>query len=104
MSEKRKYPRTPVELDVVFSLDGKEIVGRSRDLSIGGMFIFTDQMPAFGASIELGVHFGGALGTLSFPSVVRWRDKDGFGVQFGLLGARETYAIAQTLSKAKSGS
>ena len=102
MSDKRKYPRTPVALDVVFHVDGEEVVARSRDLSIGGMFVFSKKNPPFGASIDLVVDFGGVRGSMTLPSVVRWRDSDGFGVQFGLLGARETHAIAQVLSKAKA--
>ncbi len=31
------------------------------------------------------------------PAVVRWSKSDGFGVQFGLLGAVETHLIAKLL-------
>jgi hypothetical protein len=35
---------------------------------------------------------------VELPGVVRWSNEGGFGVQFGLLGARETHSIARILS------
>jgi len=35
------------------------------------------------------------LGPVQVPGFVRWHRADGFGVQFGLLGARETHAIGR---------
>jgi type IV pilus assembly protein PilZ len=32
---------------------------------------------------------------MALPAVVRWTSKDGMGVQFGLLGARETHEITE---------
>jgi hypothetical protein len=31
----------------------------------------------------------------ALPCVVRWTGADGMGVQFGLIGARETHAITE---------
>jgi hypothetical protein len=31
--------------------------------------------------------------------VVRWKSKDGIGVQFGLLGAKQTYALTEFLAR-----
>jgi hypothetical protein len=36
---------------------------------------------------------------LRLSGTVRWSHGDGFGVQFGLLGARETFAITQLTKK-----
>jgi hypothetical protein len=31
--------------------------------------------------------------TMILPGIVRWTTHDGMGIQFGALGARETYAV-----------
>jgi len=38
---------------------------------------------------------------LKIPGIVRWTKGDGFGVQFQLLGARETHGLALLVSKGK---
>jgi type IV pilus assembly protein PilZ len=43
--------------------------------------------------------FTGTKGDLRLPAIVRWTKPDGFGVQFGSLGARETHAISQLLKR-----
>ncbi len=37
------------------------------------------------------------IGRAQVPGFVRWHRADGFGVQFGLIGARETHAIGQLI-------
>ncbi|MGC4068785.1 MAG: hypothetical protein QM784_29895 [Polyangiaceae bacterium] len=41
-------------------------------------------------------------GELRVSAIVRWTQPDGFGVQFQLLGAKETYVIAR-LMRGKTG-
>ena len=72
--------------------------GIGRDISIGGMFIQTEQPAPFGADVIVRVR----LRTPSkddqdfdLPGVVRWVRSGGMGVQFGLLGALETHAITE---------
>jgi hypothetical protein len=36
---------------------------------------------------------------LKLPGTVRWAKPGGLGIQFGLLGARETHSIAQLLKR-----
>ncbi len=100
MIEKRKFPRKPVDLSAAIIVAGSSepIEGRVRDLSIGGGFILVNAVLAFGARIEVRIDFPAPAGSLKLPAVVRWSDDDGVGVQFGLLGARETHAIANAIS------
>jgi len=72
--------------------------GIVRDISIGGMFIeSTESAPPFGTDITIVGDVPGLSGSARLPAVVRWVKPGGFGVQFGLLGARETHAIAKLL-------
>lgn len=96
MREKREHIRAPYQVDVQVSGDWIGTV-TSRDLSVGGMFLLTpDGMssPAMGAELELRFAAPGNP-ELRIPGIVRWLSADGFGVQFGLLGVRETNAIGK---------
>lgn len=101
MIEKRQHPRQAVDLEASVSVDGSSdvIPGRVRDLSIGGMFFVGDVQLAFGTKVTVSIMFPKPSGELKFPGVVRWRGEDGIGVQFGLVGAKETHAIAQAVRK-----
>ena len=93
----RRHQRAPLSLPVEFVVRGStdRVSGRAKDISLGGMFIETATPPAF--SEELVVHL--ALPKVKKPialkAVVRWTRTGGMGVQFGLLGARETHAITE---------
>ena len=74
--------------------------GRGKDISVGGMYVETEQPLAFGAELVVQVTLPGQKAAFSIPAVVRWvRAGEGMGVQFGLIGARETHAITE-LTKA----
>jgi type IV pilus assembly protein PilZ len=70
-------------------------VGRARDISLGGMFIVTEQPLPFATEIVVHVMLPGHKSEFALPSVVRWVGGGGMGVQFGLIGARETHAITE---------
>lgn len=96
MQEKRVHPRVQLDLEVVCEVkDLPAISGRTRDVSMGGMFIDADQSPAFGSPCTILARF--PAGEVRLPATVRWGKPGGFGVQFGLLGARETAAIVRLL-------
>ena len=42
---------------------------------------------------------GDARAPSALPGIVRWVKPGSMGIQFGLLGARETYAITELLAK-----
>jgi type IV pilus assembly protein PilZ len=62
-------------------------------MSLGGTFIESAESPPFGTELSIGVKISGV--DLKLAGTVRWAKPGGFGVQFGLLGARETHTIAQ---------
>jgi PilZ domain len=69
--------------------------GSCKDISIGGMFIETTSPLAFKAELVVHVTLPGQNTAFALPGVVRWTRKDGMGIQFGMLGARETHAITE---------
>jgi type IV pilus assembly protein PilZ len=95
--ELRRYARAKLEVPVEFSPKGQKdrVPGLSRDISLGGMFIDTSGPLPFGAELTVYVTLPGQNVPFSLPGVVRWTRPDGMGVQFGLLGARETHAITE---------
>jgi hypothetical protein len=97
----RREHRAHLELDMRFHVtteDGDEVVyARARNISIGGMFIETVRPAPFGSSIvvDLALPDLPELGKLS--CTVRWTNAEGMGVQFGMMGARETHGIVKLL-------
>lgn len=101
MIEKRRYARASIDLPVTFRTkagDAAAEPGIGRDISIGGMFIETENAAAFGSEIVVRVRLrtaSGADADFDLPGVVRWVRAGGMGVQFGLLGVHETHAITE---------
>lgn len=95
MVELRRYERTPIDITVEFGPPGstQRSSGRATDISLGGMFIETATPPGFSTEIVVHVWLPGQRAELAIPGVVRWARDGGMGVQFRLLGARETHAI-----------
>jgi type IV pilus assembly protein PilZ len=96
--ELRRYNRAPLDCALEFvPKGGKEPVGgRAKDISLGGMFVETEAPLAFGVELVVHVTLPGQKSAFALPAVVRWsRVGEGMGVQFGLLGARETHAITE---------
>ncbi len=97
MQEKRVHPRSPLQVAVTCEVDGGEsLTGYVKDISLGGMFIDTDEpSPPFGTKLTVVCELPGLDRDARLPAVVRWTKPGGFGVQFGLLGARETHATTK---------
>jgi hypothetical protein len=67
---------------------------------VGGAFIDASEIPAFGTKVTVELDTPELRG-FKMPGIVRWAKGDGFGVQFQLLGARETHGLARLVSKGK---
>jgi type IV pilus assembly protein PilZ len=74
---------------------GSPFTAQSHDVSLGGMFIRSEHNPAFGTPMQIAMALPGQSAPFNLPCVVRWNKPEGFGVQFGLLGARETHALTR---------
>jgi type IV pilus assembly protein PilZ len=82
----------------------ERIAGRCKDLSLGGMYVQTSRPAPFGVELVMHLTMPGRDAPFAMPAVVRWtRPGQGMGVQFGLMGARETHAITE-LTRSATGS
>ena len=96
--DKRQYPRTVVEADIAFQVaGGSRVDARCRDVSLGGMFIDTTARLPYGTTVRVFLRLPGLRDEIAVESIVRWSKPGGMGVQFGVMGARETHALTQLL-------
>lgn len=102
MREKRQHHRAGYVVPVRVEMAGREAVEvQSRDISQGGMFLTSATSLPVGTEVSLSLELPGC-GSCKIPGYVRWLKADGFGVQFGLLGARETHAIGKVVRTAQA--
>lgn len=96
MHDKRSHPRVPLDAHVTCEVKGGATIhGEAKDISIGGMFIESTAHVTFGQEVIILLRLPSTKADSRLPGVVRWIKPGGFGVQFGLLGARETHAISE---------
>lgn len=103
MVEQRRYARAPIDAPLTFTVKGRNDWqdGVGKDVSVGGMSIETTVTLPFGAEVEVSVQLPGDDELFVLPGVVRWARGGRIGVQFGLLGARETHVITEIAKKAQ---
>jgi hypothetical protein len=98
LEDKRHYSRVPIDVSLTCECAGAPSFQASgKDISVGGMFINSSTQPSFGTELIVVCRLPGAKRDLRLPAVVRWTKTDGFGVQFGLLGALETHLISELM-------
>lgn len=103
MQEKRRHYRKRVSAAVEFQIgDGPRQPGVCQDFSLGGMHIQATATAAFGARITIHWPLKGLPEGSTLPGLVRWVKPGSIGVQFGSLGARETYALTEMLASETS--
>jgi hypothetical protein len=99
VQEKRRHFRKRISSALEFQVgDGPKLPGVCHDLSLGGMHIQAQATAPFGAPVTVYFQFKGTSGPSALPGLVRWVKPGAIGVQFGSLGARETYAITELLA------
>lgn len=99
MTEHRQHPRKSISWPVAFQIpSGPRVDATCRDISLGGMFIETPQPAPYGAEIVVYLSLPGLRGEVAVKSTVRWTKRgDGMGVQFGVMGARETHGLIELI-------
>jgi PilZ domain len=94
---KRSSVRLPLELPVIIERDQGQAKGLTRNIGLGGAFIDAAEPLVYDERIRLWLPLHGTEALACLPSVVRWFDPRGFGVQFLELGASEAYALTQLM-------
>lgn len=75
--------------------EGQRIECVTRNVSLGGMYLLSDQPLAYGAEVQVEVFLPALREHATIDCIVRWEKPDGMGVQFGSLRAREVWAFNQ---------
>jgi hypothetical protein len=101
MQDKRSRLRVCVRIPVSCEVEGDLVFGAiATDISFAGLRIESADLPGFGAKLTIVAQLPGASDLSRLPATVRWVGLESFGVRFGLLGARDTYRIADLMGQA----
>ncbi len=101
MADNRKHPRKAAHPPVAFQVgDGPREDAHCRDLSLGGAFLETKRKIAYETRVSVFLYLPALKAETRVESVVRWSAGDGMGVQFGVMGAKETAALIELLASA----
>ena len=93
-ADRRRTHRAPADFTVeIETTDRERWRAWAVDIGIGGMFIETDAVPAYGSAVLITIGDPPLAQSIQIPATVRWSALGGFGVEFGLLGIRETHAL-----------
>ena len=97
MSDKRLHARYPIRLPVVLIYRESEHDGFSGDIGFGGMFVHTEAQLPFGERVILRVQLPGLKAESTITATIRWKNRQGMGIQFHSLRAREAWALNRLL-------
>ena len=97
MPTRRVHDRYDVSLPVTILSGSSEVSGLTRNVGLGGMFIFTDFSAQFGDRVLLRLRLPALREDSRIEATVRWVEPDGVGVQFGSLRAMEVWGLNQLL-------
>ena len=107
--EMRASDRAPLQVKVDFQVNDMTCTGVTRNISAGGLFVATDELPRVGARINLRFSLPGTGRELAVQTEVRWvREKKsppdenapaGMGLQFLNPSAEDVAALDQFLAR-----
>ena len=100
MAGQRVHERHNRKLEVTIVHDDREFQGVTRNVSLGGLYLFTDARLPFGTDVHIRMQLPALDQPTLAPAVVRWQQPDGVGVQFGQLRARDVWALNQLFRSA----
>jgi uncharacterized protein (TIGR02266 family) len=109
--ERRRQARVPIEFKVTYSTSKFSAEGYTFDLSLGGLFVKTDQPLKEGERINLRISFSDREEELKIPGEVAWINKEelttperkippGMGVRFLNLSKEHIAKLISILRKA----
>jgi uncharacterized protein (TIGR02266 family) len=96
---RRTDPRYDRRVDVEISVEGRQFAAASRNLSLGGMFIETDELVAEQTTIQIRFKVPTQPEFIEVSAEVRWLvptkegELGGIGIRFHGLRARDVWAL-----------
>ena len=99
-SDRRYDRRVPID----FSHEGSSFSAHTRNISLGGVFIETEQTLPFGARVTMKFRIPTQAEPIDVEGQVRWLEMDegrlrGLGVRFEGLRARDVWALNKYFEK-----
>lgn len=91
----RSSRRYDCQLDIEVVIEGQRQPARTRNLSLGGIFIDAGHRPKFGTRVQLKFTIPTQKEAIEVGGQVRWVDEGGYGVQFDGLRARDVWALGK---------
>jgi hypothetical protein len=84
MENKRENQRVRYEAEARIVADGKSSLGPIKDLSLKGIFIFTDMELETRSEVTVELHLAGSTTDISFRinGIVEWKTDQGAGIKF----------------------
>ena len=95
MSGRRVHERFSCELPVSIVKDGEEVSCVAANISLGGMYIVTEADLPYGTEVRVRFRVPALKDDATVEAVIRWKQDNGLGVQFGSLRALEVWALNQ---------
>ncbi len=108
VSERRTSSRVAIEVDIGFASDSNFFTGFSMDISSGGLFVATYDMPVLGTPVNLSFKLPKGP-VLSIDGIVKWTREfnettpdvaPGVGVQFENISKKDANTINKYMSDA----
>lgn len=95
----RENPRKSCLINADYRIKGSSFRSYILDISIGGVFIETNDRFSVGESVILNFNLPDSPSPVSVPGRIAWSGPQGFGVKFEALPAPQGNAIKQFVAK-----
>ena len=102
MIDKRSHARFPMTLELTLIVAGERYSAQSRDVSLGGMFVYTNVRVPFGANVTVELRLPALKDDIKLEAIARWHQDGGVGLSFQSMRAREVWALNQMFKTSAS--
>ena len=93
MADNRRQSRHDISIPAKLTIDGTPNDCTMLNLSLGGALVAADAKYAMGQRVQIAFHVPTMEDAIEVGGTVRWSNRDGVGVQFDGLRARDVWAI-----------
>jgi PilZ domain len=89
----RKAERYEIAIPIEIKLESGPFTATTKNLSLGGAFIASERVLAFGTRVTLRFKVPTQVEVIEVGGTIRWNAGGGFGVMFDGLRAHDVYAL-----------